>query len=115
MQESRPDGLVFVPRMAVQHLGRTGLADMLRHHHDLGLWRGRLRLRIGKLQERLGVFRIMIPPFAIWRFFYILRRTAQWDLRGLPRLALLSPLLLAGLVAWAIGFRRGLLTREPAT
>jgi len=114
MLERRPEGLVFVPKMAVRHLGRTGFPEMLRHHHSLGLWRGRLRLRIGRLQERLGVFRIMIPPFALWRFLYICRRTSSWDPRGLPRLALLSPMLVAGLIAWAIGFRKGILAGKAA-
>lgn len=113
MHERRPEGLVFVPRMAVRHLGRRGFPEMLRHHHTLGYWRGKLRLRIGRLQERLGAFRIMIPPFALWRFLYICRRTVAWDPRGLPRLVLLSPMLLAGLVAWAIGFRQGILASKP--
>lgn len=112
--EREPEGLVFVPEMVVRHLGRTGFRAMLVHHHTFGLWRGRLQLRIGKLQARLGVFRSTIPLFALWRFLFILRRTAAWNPRGLPAFVLLSPLLLAGLVAWAIGFRRGLLLARPS-
>jgi glycosyltransferase involved in cell wall biosynthesis len=114
MHERRPEALVFVPKMAVRHLGRTGFPEMLRHHHTLGYWRGRLHLRIGRLQERLGAFRLMIPPFALWRFIYICRRTVSWDPRGLPRLVLLSPMLLAGLVAWAMGFRQGIIAAKPS-
>jgi glycosyltransferase involved in cell wall biosynthesis len=113
MQEHSPEGLVFVPNMAVRHLGRTSFPELVRHHHSFGFWRGKLRLRIGRTQERLGVFSIMIPAFALWRFLYICRRTAAWDPRGLPRLILLSPVLLAGLVAWAIGFRQGILAGKP--
>ncbi len=114
MRERRPEALVFVPKMAVRHLGRTGFPEMLRHHHTLGYWRGRLHLRIGRLQERLGAFRLMIPPFALWRFIYICRRTVSWDPRGLPRLLLLSPMLLAGLIAWAMGFRQGIIAAKPS-
>ncbi len=113
MHERQPDGLVFVPKMVVRHVGRPGFPEMLRHHHSLGFWRGKLRLRIGRSQERLGVFSIMVLPFALWRFLYICRKTASWDPRGLPRLVLLSPMLLAGLIAWAIGFRQGLLAGKP--
>jgi GT2 family glycosyltransferase len=109
MHEDRPEALVFVPRMVVRHVGRTGFLEMLRHHHTLGFWRGKLHLRIGRLQKRLGASRLMVPPFALWRFVYICRKTVSWDFRGLPRLVLLSPVLMAGLVAWAIGFRRGII------
>lgn len=107
-----PDGLRFVPAMRVCHLGRTGFRAMLRHNLQLGLWRGRLGLRVGALQLRLGRSMFAIPPFAAWRWFYILRTTCRWHPAGLPRLLVLTPLLLSGLVAWAIGFRRGV--RSPA-
>jgi GT2 family glycosyltransferase len=112
MHDRRAEGLVFVPKMVVRHHGRTGFPEMLRHHHSLGFWRGRLRLRIGPTQERLGVFSIMIPPFALWRFLFICLKMASSDPRGLPRLVLLSPMLLAGLIAWAVGFRQGLRAGE---
>lgn len=107
-----PDGLRFVPGMRVRHMGRTGFRAMLRHNLELGLWRGRLGLRVGALQMRLGRSMLAILPFAAWRWVYILRTTCRWHPAGLPRLLVLTPLLLPGLVAWAIGFRRG--ARSPA-
>lgn len=112
MARQWPDGLRFVPGMQVRHMGRTGFRAMLRHNLELGLWRGRLGLRVGPLQVRFGRSLLAIPPFAAWRWLYILRTTCRWHLAGLPRLLVLTPLLLPGLVAWAIGFRRGV--RSPA-
>ena len=114
MVDRQPESLRFAPGMAVRHSGRIGFREMLRHHHGLGLWRGRLGLRIGSTQRRLGGLALMILPFALWRLLYIARRTAAWDPRGFPRLLLLSPLLTAGSVAWAIGFRRGIAAARHA-
>lgn len=111
MAERWPGGLCFVPEMRVRHLGRTRLRGMLAHNHLLGEWRGRLGLRVGSLQLRLGKSALAVVPFALWRWLYIVRTTARWHLRGLPRLLLLTPLILPGLIAWAIGFRRGVRTR----
>lgn len=111
MAERWPDGLRFVPGMRVRHLGRTDLRGMLRHNHRLGEWRGRLGLRVGQLQLRLGRSMLSVIPFALWRWLYIVRTTVRWHLPGLPRVLLLTPLILPGLAAWAIGFRKGVLTR----
>lgn len=112
MAERWPNGLRFVPGMRVRHMGRTGFRAMLRHNLELGLWRGRLGLRVGDLQLRLGRSMFAILPFAAWRWLYILRTTGRWHPAGLPRFLVLTPVLLPGLVAWAIGFRRGV--RSPA-
>lgn len=110
-----PDGLRFVPGMRVRHLGRTKLRGMLRHNYRLGEWRGRLGLRVGSLQLRLGRSMLSVLPFALWRWLYIVRTTARWHPRGLPRVLFLTPLILPGLSAWAIGFRKGARTRTEDT
>lgn len=102
-----PEGLRFVPRMRVAHLGRTGWRAMLEHNRLLGEWRGRLRLRVGSVQLRLGRSWLAVLPFAAWRWFYIVRTTARWHPAGLARVVLLTPVVFPGLVAWAVGFRRG--------
>lgn len=111
MAERWPGGLRFVPQMRVRHLGRTDIRGMLEHNYLLGKWRGRLGLRVGTLQLRLGSSALAVIPFALWRWLYIVRTLARWNLRGLPRALLLTPLTLPGLIAWAIGFRRGVRAR----
>jgi len=102
-----PGRVRFVPDMRVAHVGRTGWRSMLEHNRMLGEWRGRLRLLVGSLQLRLGRSWLSVIPFALWRWLYIVRTTARWHPAGLARVLLLTPLLLPGLTAWSIGFRRG--------
>jgi glycosyltransferase involved in cell wall biosynthesis len=111
-----PDRVRFVPGMRVAHVGRTGWRSMLEHNRMLGEWRGRLRLLVGSLQLRLGRSWLSVIPFALWRWLYIVRTTARWHPAGLARVLLLTPLLLPGLTAWSIGFRRGvrLAMAEPS-
>jgi glycosyltransferase involved in cell wall biosynthesis len=108
-----PGATRFVPAMAVRHAGRSGLVAYLRHQHDFGYARGALGLRLKPVHRSLGRWRIMLGPIVLKRLCYIAERSFRW--RGsaaLLTVALLSPLLLGGLVAWAIGFRRGLLAQE---
>jgi hypothetical protein len=55
------------------------------------------------------MYRVMIFPVALKRYSYIIRHTARWNPARLGKLVLQTPILLPGLIAWAIGFRRGLI------
>jgi cellulose synthase/poly-beta-1,6-N-acetylglucosamine synthase-like glycosyltransferase len=103
-----PGQLLFDRRVRVRHVGRKGLREMWRHQRNFGYARGLRRLRLTAFQERAGRWPWMTLPIASRRFCYILGRTWSWNRRGLPRLALLTPVLFLGLLAWARGFRRGL-------
>lgn len=107
-RERWPGGLRFRDDMRVRHEGRGGFSAMCAHHAGFGYWRGRLGLRIGELQRRVGVYRAMVLPLALWRYAFLLRTTLRWRPGRLPLLLGASPLILAGLVSWARGFRRGL-------
>lgn len=108
-----PDGLWFIPTMRVRHRGRTRFREYLGHQHGFGRARGVLGLHLSAEQKRYGRHAAMILPVAMKRLSYIARRNAAWSAGSLIRTALLLPLLLPGLLAWAVGFRRGLLAAEP--
>jgi len=103
-----PTGVRFARSMRVRHLGRTGLRAFLRHQATFGFCRGVLGLHLRAAHRRLGVLTIMIVPVALKRLAYILARRARWAPARLPAELALLPLLVPGLLAWAVGFRRGL-------
>jgi glycosyltransferase involved in cell wall biosynthesis len=103
-----PDGFRFLPAMRVRHLGRTELQAFLTHQTWFGYSRGRLRNDLTPRQQRLAASPVMLPAVVAKRLGYILGRTAAWNPRGLARAVGLSPLLIMGLSAYAIGLRRGL-------
>jgi GT2 family glycosyltransferase len=103
-----PDGLRFTRAMTVRHDGRTGFADFLHHQRGFGYCRGALGLSLGPTHRRLGSLPLMTAPIAAKRLAYIIGRGVAWDAGQLARTALLLPVLLPGLIAWAIGFRHGL-------
>jgi glycosyltransferase involved in cell wall biosynthesis len=105
--ERWPDGLRFVQGMRVKHDGRAGFREMLRHQAGFGSARGRLRLHLTPRQQRLGSFALLLPAVAMKRLVYLLNRNVRWDPLRAPRLVLLLPLIVPGLLAWAVGFRRG--------
>lgn len=109
VDELWPGSLYFVPEMLVRHAGRRRLADFLRHHHSFGRVRGAARLLVRPAHVRLGRHALLIPLVVARRLIYILVRVMRWRPATLPAMLLLLPLMLAGLTAWAVGFRAGLL------
>jgi glycosyltransferase involved in cell wall biosynthesis len=99
--------LRFVPSMRVRHFGRTGLREFAAHQDLFGYVRALYELELRPIYLRLGRFALFAPAVVAKRLSYLVRRTVEWDLRGLLRLTLLLPLLLYGLAAWSNGFRRG--------
>ena len=108
-----PYGLRFVRHMRVRHDGRTGIGEFLRHQASFGYARAMLGLHMTETHRRWGARAVMLPAVIGKRLSYLAGRTVRWDAAGSPRFALLLPLVLAGLCAWAVGFRRGCREAEP--
>ena len=102
-----PDGLRFVRAMRVSHHGRTGLGEFFKHQSGFGYARGSLGLHLTERQRRWGARAAMLPAVVLKRLSYLAGRTLRFDPAGVPRMVLLLPLILPGLTAWALGFRRG--------
>lgn len=114
-RERHPDGLRFIRGMAVRHRGRTGLRQFLRHQERFGYCRGVLGLSLDPRYQRLAARPLMTAPVAMKRLAFILGRGLAWDSGLLVRTLLLLPLVVPGLIAWAIGFRRGLAAAARGT
>ena len=102
-----PAGLQFKRTMTVKHKGRSTLRTLVRHQYDFGLARGALGLHLKPAYQRAGRWTVMIPFVILKRSSYISKRVLQYRPLWILRLVLLSPLILVGLGAWAIGFRKG--------
>jgi hypothetical protein len=64
-------------------------------------------LRVDERLLQLATIAPLLPAVVATRLSYIARSVLRWRPLGLLRVALLLPLVLAGLVAWAVGFRDG--------
>ena len=102
-----PDGLRFVRAMRVSHHGRTGLGEFFRHQSAFGYARGSLGMHLTERQRRWGARAAMLPAVVLKRLSYLAGRTLRFDPAGVPRMVILLPLIVPGLTAWALGFRRG--------
>ena len=109
-----PSGLRFSPRMIVRHGGATRVAVFLRRQAALGFSRGLLGYYVKPSVRRLGARALFVAPLAFGRLAYIMGRWARWQPFSLPRILPTLPLLVIGLLAWGIGFRRGLASSETA-
>jgi glycosyltransferase involved in cell wall biosynthesis len=103
-----PDGNVFEPRMKVRHFGRTGLKEFWLHQECFGFCRGAYALKVQPLQRAMGRYVIITPAVGLKRLHYLLSRATHHP-ESLALLFLLMPLLLVGIYAWSLGFRRGCL------
>jgi GT2 family glycosyltransferase len=108
-----PDGLRFVRDMRVRHTGRTAFGEFLRHQASFGHARAVLGLHMTETHRRWGARAVMLPAVIGRRLTYIAGRSVRWDPAGVPRSVLLLPLILAGLCAWSVGFRRGCRDAAP--
>jgi len=97
----------FDPDMRQRHAGRSSIGAMIGHHRSFGIARGEFGLLPSRSHERFGSYRSMVPVFALRRFGYLVLRTAQFNPLRLLLVAALTPLILLGLIAWALGFREG--------
>ena len=102
-----PRALRFVQGMRVRHRGRVRLHDFWRHQETFGYVRGRTARFLTRRLQQLGARPALAPFVILKRLMHITARTAQWNPLGLVRIALLLPVVLLGLTAWARGFQRG--------
>ena len=107
-----PDKFIFVPEMRIQHHGRATLGALIKHHRSFGRERAKHGIRLQTWQKSLGRYRIMFAPIVAKRLSYLLSRTFRWNRRRLPFLMSSLPILIIGLLAWAQGFRNGLITQD---
>lgn len=108
-----PGGVRFVPDMRILHEGRTDFRTFLKHQELFGFCRGSIGIKIAPWQRTLGRSRLIYLPLILKRLSYMLGHTIIWNPLGLVKVALISPLLLAGMLAFASGFRRA--CRSPMT
>lgn len=95
-------GLFFEPAARIEHLHRSRWSEMVSHLWKLGYWSAVYRVGAGATGsglKRLPPAALFLPPVRLIR---ILKRV------GAPAVPYF-PLLLAALVWWALGFRRGLM------
>jgi glycosyltransferase involved in cell wall biosynthesis len=109
-QRRWPGTARFIPGMSVRHIGRERFTVFLKHHAFFGYCRAALGDKVSPMQRRIGQWRIAMPGVVAWRLAYFARRTARWDPRRLVKMVALLPLILPGIFAWAVGFRRGCLS-----
>jgi GT2 family glycosyltransferase len=102
-----PDGLRFVRAMQVSHDGRTGLGEFFKHQSAFGYVRGSLGTHLTERQRRWAARAAMLPAVVLKRLSYLAGRTVRFDPARVPQMVLLLPLIVPGLTAWALGFRRG--------
>ncbi len=102
-----PGGVRFTANQQVRHRGRAELGAMLRHHRTFGYGRAVLGIEVKPWQRKVGRSLFAVPAIALWRWWYLLRRTMKWAPGRVPRALLLSPITLLALLAWAWGFRSG--------
>lgn len=97
--------LAFARNAAVTHLNRTGVTEFLRHQHRLGS-----SFRVLSQRTRLGGWQLVRPalvPFAIAGRAIHLADRLRPDRREAARAVALLPVLVPGLMAWAVGVVRG--------
>ena len=92
--------------MRVRHFGRTGLSAFWAHQVLFGLCRSLYGLELRPRHAALGRFAWLAPAVGAKRLSNLLRGAAAHP-PSLGAALLLMPLLLVGIAAWCVGFRRG--------
>jgi GT2 family glycosyltransferase len=106
---------LFDPSIRIVHPGATSLSEFWRHQTWHGLWMGRLSRRqqvpgLGGSGVRHLVWLVALYPVS--RLVRMWRRLLGWQRDWAAQAALLTPLLLLGLVVATLGLVKGLL--QPA-
>ena len=99
--------IFYNKKLIVKHSGRKNIISFIEHNKNLGFYRGYLSLKIGKVENNFRNTFLFAFIFGVKRFFYIIVRTAQWNLIGLLRIIFFSPFFILGLSAWVDGFWQG--------
>ncbi len=109
-----PDGLYFINAMRVRHHGRERLAQFWRHQEAFGFVRASKKLLLTPMQLSLGKSALALPAVVVKRLNYIFWRVVTGHRLGFAKTCMLLPLMVFGLTAWAVGFRRGCLNAFDA-
>ncbi len=107
-----PNSLHYRASMVTGHIGRAGIRTYLRHHFRFGRSRARHGILVKDWHLAVGRHAITVPPIVLKRFSYLVTSVGRLNPRRLPFVLAASPLLLLGILAWAVGFRRGCLERR---
>lgn len=109
---TRAGGVFFFdPAVSITHLNRTTLAAFLRHQRTLGTGSAMARRLVPLAGSVATRHRALIPLLVPLRVARVVGRVARRHPGELPRLLLLTPLLLIGYAVWARGFWSG--SRAP--
>lgn len=100
------EGLHFEPAMRVRHFGRAGLREFWLHQVFFGYCRGVYALELRPGYRLMGRKWIFAPAVAAKRISYLLSHAAGHP-ASFVRMIVLLPLLVVGVAAWCVGFRRG--------
>jgi GT2 family glycosyltransferase len=97
----------FDPSIVITHLNRTTLRAFLRHQRVLGTGSAMARRLVPLPGAVAARHRVLIPFLPFLRVGRVLGRIARRHPAELPKMLVLSPLLLFGYMVWAAGFWRG--------
>lgn len=101
---------LFDPEIRMIHREPEGLCQMLAHQHWHGAWFGWLDRQLGAParggSKKLGLWWILLW-YPAGRLARLLWRVLVWRPRRFPEVALLSPLLAAGVLSATVGLFRG--------
>jgi GT2 family glycosyltransferase len=101
----------FDPSVVVTHLNRTTWEAFTAHQRLLGMGSAMARRLVPLPGGQLVRHPTLIALMPLYRTATLLGRALRAEPAEMPRVLALTPLMFAGYVAWARGFRQG--TREP--
>jgi len=110
-----PAKSVFDPKLVASHAGRHTWMQFLSHHSSFGYARAAHRIQINNLMVWIFRYPWLAPLLFFRRLAYISLRVLQWNLFDLPRYLLQLPFVIAGLIAWTIGFYHGVRERDAGS
>jgi GT2 family glycosyltransferase len=109
-----PAPIRFINAMRIRHIGRTTPAGFLKHQAFFGYCRASCGLKMTMKHRKLGRSVLAIPALVAKRYRYMLGQAlggCTGGLGNLPKILLISPLVLIGMIWWGWGFRKA--CREP--
>jgi glycosyltransferase involved in cell wall biosynthesis len=107
-----PRSMWFNPILTVSHRGRASLQSFVRHQESLGYHRGWLQLAFTPAWKWFSRSPWLAGFALSWRLVYIALQTWRYSRKDVLLFMFYSPILLLGLVAWTVGFYRGVSRRR---
>jgi len=103
---------LFVPNARIRHYGRETMRQLWIHQYRFGHARGALSLQLTPFQRKLGRYRTIMPLIGLKRMSWLVGCAARWQPLKLLQMLMFSPILLIGMTAWCVGFRKGCAENE---